>query len=146
MKKIPATYFPGILLLLVAIVIGLCTYQYYCISWDEPIQRGIDNVSYNYAFHGDQSLKTYIDRDLGTGFELPLIFIEKTLKLTDSRDIYLMRHLVTHLLFLVSVFCGYILSLRLFKNQAIAILGFILLAFTPRIYAHSFFNTKDIPF
>ncbi len=35
---------------------------------------------------------------------------------------------------------------RLFGSQFIACLAFIMLAFHPRIYAHSFFNTKDIPF
>jgi hypothetical protein len=72
--------------------------------------------------------------------------LERKMHITDQRDLYLMRHLVTHLFFLVSMFFGYILCLRLFKDQFIACLGYILLAFNPRIYAHSFFNTKDIPF
>lgn len=115
-------------------------------SWDESVQRNLGMVTYDYVVKGDKSLAAYHDRGLGTGFELPLIFIEKAVHLTDSRDIYLARHIVTHIFFLLGVFCGYILTLRLFKNQFIACLGYILLAFHPRIYAHSFFNSKDIPF
>lgn len=146
MNKIIASYFPGIILFTVSSLLTILSFKDYGVAWDESIQRGIGITTYNYVFHNDPALKTVEFRDLGTGFELPLIFIEKLLKLHDSRDIYLMRHLATSLFFLISVFCGYILALRLFKNQFIACLGFILLAFHPRIYAHSFFNSKDIPF
>ncbi len=137
---------PGIVLFFASVVVGLSLYQDYGISWDEPIQREIGTLTYNYVSKGDQAFKSSEFRDLGTGFELVLVFIEKKLHIEDSRDIYLARHLATHLLFLLSVFCGYILCLRLFKDQFIACLGFVLLAFMPRIYAHSYFNSKDIPF
>jgi dolichyl-phosphate-mannose-protein mannosyltransferase len=139
-------WWPGLVLFCVSVIIGLLCFKDYGVSWDEPTQRGVGRVTYDYVFKGNPLLKTYEDRDLGTGFELPLVILEKKLHLTDSRNIYLMRHIVTHLFFLCSVFCGYLLALRLFRDQFIACLAFILLAFTPRIYAHSFFNTKDIPF
>ncbi len=139
-------YWPGILLLCLSIIIGLFCYKDYGISWDEPEQRAMGVVSYNYIFHHDPALKTSVDRDHGVGFELVLTALEKKLNLTDNRGIYLMRHLATHLFFLISVFFGYLLMQRLFKNQLLSCLGFLLIAFNPRLYAHSFFNTKDIPF
>src|ERR1039457_922078 len=57
-----------------------------------------------------------------------------------------MRHLVTHIFFLISALSIYILIYNTFKNKFIACLGFIMLAFAPRLYAHSFFNTRDLPF
>lgn len=146
MKSKLSSIFPGILLFAVALVIGLVVYRDYGMGWDEPLHRDLGLVTYKYVFHGDQSLKTYQDRVLGTGFEVPLILLEKSLKLNTLRDIFMMRHLVTHIFFLCSAFCGYLLALRLFKNQFTACLGFILIAFHPRIYAHSFFNSSDIPF
>ena len=146
MRKFLATYYPGILLFVATVFVGLYVYPDYGMSWDEPDQRGIGNVTYNYVLKGDKSLLTYDDRGLGPGFELPLIFLEKFGHFETSRDIYLSRHLATHLFFLFGVFCGYILAYKLFKNQFTACLAFVLLAFHPRIYAHSFFNTKDIPF
>jgi hypothetical protein len=72
--------------------------------------------------------------------------MEKTFHLTEQGAIYNARHLVTHLLFLLSAFFGYVLFYRLFRNHWLACLGFLLLVLNPRIYAHSFFNSKDIPF
>ena len=139
-------YIPGIILFFIALVIGLATYKDYGVGWDEPFQRGPGLLSYNYIFYDNQELFTTATDNHGAGFELLLVFFEKWFNLTDSRDIYLMRHLVTHLFFLVSVFAGYVLLIRLFGKKYIAILGFLMLLLTPRIYAHSFFNSKDLPF
>ncbi|MFI5195447.1 MAG: phospholipid carrier-dependent glycosyltransferase [Chitinophagales bacterium] len=144
-KKSLSTYFPGILLFLVAMLIGLLTYQDYGISWDEPTQVDIGRTNYDYVTHESKQLLTLSNKEYGAGFEIPLIFIQRKMNITDERDIYLMRHLVTHIFFLISVLFGYVLIYRLFKNQFLACLGFFMLAFAPRIYAHSFFNTKDIP-
>jgi len=139
-------YLPGIFLFFLSFLIALYCYKDYGISWDEPIQRSMGATSYKYVFNGDKTLLTDGDRDHGVAFEMPLIFIEKAFKITDYTHVYLMRHFVTHVFFLVSAFFGYILAYRLYKNKTIACLAFILLVFNPRIYAHSYFNTKDIPF
>lgn len=139
-------YLPGIILFFITVVIALLTYTDYGIGYDESAQREIGRVTYNYVFNGNQELFNSKDVHYGTGFELPLIIIEKLMNLTDSREIYLMRHLVTHLFFLISALAGYIVIYGLFKNKFIASLGFIMLALAPRIYAHSLFNSKDVPF
>jgi hypothetical protein len=146
MTKKFSPYLPGILLFVAALIIGLCTYKDYGIGWDEPIQLNSGTIAYNYVFHGDQQLFSYKDNIYGTGLEIPLVIMQKWLNLTDSRDIYLMRHLVTHVIFLLSVLAGYILVYRLFRNEFLASFAFIMLALAPRIYAHSFFNSKDVPF
>ena len=145
-KKNLSTYLPGILLFFFAAIIGILTYRDYGIAWDESAQRNIGTLCYNYVFNGDNEFLGFTDRQYGTGFELPLVIIEKLLKITDFRDVYLMRHWVTHIFFLFSALSAYVLFYKLYKNQFIASLGFIMLVFCPRIYAHSFFNTKDIPF
>ena len=139
-------YLPGILFFLFALVVGLCTYRDYGIAWDEPAQREPAILSYNYIFYGSQDLFIKPSDNHGAGFELLLVFIEKWFKLKDLNDVYQMRHIVTHIFFLISVFFGYVLAMRLFKDRFIASLAFIMLAFSPRLYAHSFFNSKDIPF
>lgn len=139
-------YLPGILLFIATVILGMFTYKDYGVCWDEPLQRGPGITTYEYVFHGNMNLFTQATDNHGAGFELPLVILEKWMGLTDTKDIYEMRHLVSHLLFLVSVLAGYFLIYSLFKNNLLAILGFLLLAFMPRIYAHSFFNSKDIPF
>ncbi|MCW3122069.1 MAG: glycosyltransferase family 39 protein, partial [Flavipsychrobacter sp.] len=139
-------YLPGIVLFLIALIIGFLTYKDYGICWDEPYQRAPAILSYNYIMYGNQDLFIKASDNHGAGFEILLVLIEKWMRITDSRDIYFMRHLVSNIFFLIGVFAGYVLLFRLFKNRFIASLGFVMLAFMPRIYAHSFFNTKDVPF
>ena len=96
MKTLLKTYAPGLILFVISLVIGMMVYKDYGVAWDDPIQRDLGLVSYNYAFHKDQTLNTIADRDYGVAFELVLIGIERYLDLSDSRDIYLSRHLSVH--------------------------------------------------
>lgn len=146
MKSKIEPYIPGILLFVIALVIGLTVYKNYGMAWDEPLQRDPALLSWNYATTGDLTLfKTATDNH-GAAYELLLLFIEKKAGFTDTRDIYMMRHIVTHILFLLSALAGYVLIFRLFRNKWLAIIGFLMLVLQPRIYAHSYFNSKDLPF
>ena len=135
-----------IAIFLTFLTIGVFTLDDHGLSWDEGQQRIIGETNYNYVFRNDSSLLSFNDKDYGVAFELPLMIIEKSFDFKDTRDIYLMRHFLTHLLFLVSGVFLYFLILKLTKNRWISIVGFLMLLLNPRIYAHSFFNTKDIPF
>ncbi len=136
----------GILLLGASLLVGLFTFGSYGVSMDECAMRSIGQVSYNYLFTGDTALKTFSDADYGVAFELPLVMIEHALKLSDSRSIYLMRHLVTHLFFLLSAYFLFLLINYLYRNKLLVAIGFLLLLLNPLIYTHSFFNSKDVPF
>lgn len=139
-------YAPGIVLFALAIILSLFFYKDYGVAWDEFTQREIGEINYRFVTENDPALHTYENKDYGPGFELPLYYLEKLLKLEDTRDILLMRHLATHLFFLCACFAGYILAFHLFRNRVIASLGFLMFVFHPRLYAHSFFNSKDLPF
>lgn len=138
-------YWPGITLFIVFVVTGLINYQNYGVSVDEIGQTSIGTVSYNYVYKGDTTLNSYIERDHGVGIELPLIILEKEFGIKDYRDIFLFRHITCHIFFLLCMLSGYFLLYRLFKNQLVATAGFIMLVLNPRLYAHSFFNSKDMP-
>lgn len=146
MKGHLAKYYPGILLLLISMAVGAWVYDDYGMAWDEPAQRLIGQVNYNYIFNHDPALLSFYDKEYGAAFELPLIFIEKLFHLKNLRDIYIARHLATHFFFLIGAFSFYVLTYNIFRKQWLAVLGFLMLVLMPRIYAHSFFNTKDIPF
>jgi len=144
MKRISP--YSGLLLLLLLSLVGLLTYDEYGISFDEKTQRTTGEISYKYVFSDNEELLEWKDRDYGVAFELPLIIAEKLLGLEDSRSIYLSRHLITHFFFLISAFFCFLLIDYLYKNKLLATIGFLFFVLHPRIYAHSFFNTKDIPF
>jgi 4-amino-4-deoxy-L-arabinose transferase-like glycosyltransferase len=118
----------------------------YGIAWDEPLQRDIGQHSFNYLFKGDTTLNKFKDKDYGVAVELPLLFLEQTYLKHDTRDIYRMRHFTIHFFFLLSAFAFYLLIWILYRNKPLAVCGYLMLLLSPRIYAQSFFNSKDIPF
>ena len=120
------------------------------IRGDEPYQRAIGNAALDYlAGDGERAfdqLRVPADRYYGAAFEGPLVLAARILGLEHQQDVYLSRHLLTHLFFLAGgVFC-YLLVLRMFNNRALALIATVLFLLHPRIYAHSFYNSKDVPF
>ncbi len=141
-----ATY-SVLLALAVLAVVGLAVLDDYGVAWDEPDQRGISQAVITYALGDDAVLRLPPhDRYYGVVFEVPLVLVERLLGLTDSRAIYLSRHLLTHLCFLAGGGGAAWLASRLFGSRWLALLALGLFVLHPRLYAHSFFNTKDIPF
>ncbi len=125
----------------------------YGVGNDEGNQRAIGMAALDYlAGEGERAFEPLAshfnatDRFYGAAFEAPLVLAERILGLEDPRSIHLGRHFLTHLFFLLGgAFC-YLLVYRLFGNRALALMAMALFLLHPRIYAHSFFNSKDAPF
>lgn len=145
MKKTIQTYWPALLIFIISVIVGIVVYQDYGLAWDEETQRNIGYEVYTYMTGNNPDFLSFKDHDYGPGFELPLIFIEKAFNITDLRNIFLMRHLVTYLFFVSCMLSGYVLVYKTFNNKLLASIALIALIFHPRIFAHGFFNTKDIP-
>ena len=128
------------------LVIGIVSSRDYGIAWDEPVQRQYGSEVYNFAVHRDQGLFLDRHRYYGPVFEMLLFSLEKGLHLDDSRAIYLMRHLVNFLVLWVGIVFFYKLVRYLLGNAWLALLACAMLFLSPRIFAHGFYNTKDIPF
>ena len=75
-----------------------------------------------------------------------LLAIERLLRLEDSRRILLSRHLASRLLFALGGWCCAQLALRLTGDRRLAFCALCLFVLHPRLHAHSFFNSKDVPF
>ena len=133
------------------LLVGAFALDDYSPSVDLTAQREIGKAALD-SLAGDgerafgQLLRTS-DRYYGAALEAPLVLIlERIIGLEDSRDILFGRHFLTHLFFLAGgVFC-YLLVLRMFNNRPLALIAMLLFLLHPRIYAHSFFNSKDVPF
>ena len=138
--------FPLLALALCLAFVGVAVLDDYGVGNDELAQRRIAKANLNYILGDAQALPSDHNRFYGVAFELPLLLAEQALGLRDSRDIFLMRHLLTHLLFIAGgFFCG-LLAWRIFGSRALAALAMLLFLLHPRLYAHSFFNSKDLPF
>jgi hypothetical protein len=130
------------------LVLGLFIYKDYGISWDESACRTEIAIP-NYKFILNDDYAALIGNEAkyhGPAFELLLFPLEKMFGLKDMRDIFFMRHLVTFLLFTLSVFFFYLLGKKHFKSNALALAGCIFLVLSPRIFADAFYNVKDLAF
>ena len=129
------------------LIAGLAIVDDYGVAADTDAQRSSVLNTGNYVLHSDPTLLRTHDRFYGVAFEAPLFLLtERVLDLEDPRQVYLARHVLTHLFFLLGGFCCYLLALRLSGDRLVALLVMLLFLLSPRLYAHSFFNSKDAAF
>ena len=128
-------------------VAGVVVLDDYGATWDEIAQREIAIANADYISTGStDGLYNKDYRYFGVAFEMPLLLAERALGLQDSRHIYLTRHLLTHLLFIAGGFACGMLAYRMLGSRWIALFAMLMFLLHPRLYAHSFFNSKDVPF
>ena len=128
-------------------VVGVGVVDDYGTTVDESVQRRISIANADYIFTGATDELYHRDfRYYGVAFEMPLLLAERALGLQDTRHIYLMRRLLTHLFFIAGGFACGMLVYRMVGSRWIALLAMLMFALHPRLYAHSVFNIKDIPF
>ena len=170
-SKRGAAWAPAAIALLAFAAVGVAVLDDYGVSVDANVQRRIGEAAVDYLSliartavnsvlpgagglpadrtihvpHYDPTVEPH-DRYYGAAFEGPLVLVERLLGLTDSRAVLLTRHLLTHLFFLTGGLFCYLLVYRLFGNRWLALFALLLFLLHPRLYAHSFFNTKDLPF
>ncbi len=87
----------------------------------------------------------------GMAFEAPLLLAQRAFDVGDvslnySRATYVFRHLITHLVFLAGGLAAYLLALRLLRNRFLALAAMALFLLHPRLHAHSYHGSIDIPF
>jgi len=157
---------------LILILIGFAVYRDYGISSDEEITRNNSLVSIKYIF--DVLFPQYTDNfellknvpnlrdyDLTDAYKFPglassaygvffdvlvVAFIEILLEVKNFSDVFYYRHLTNHYLFVISVICFYFLCISVFKNKLYSFFGAAILYTSPRIFAESFYNNKDVAF
>jgi hypothetical protein len=144
---------------------GVLIFKDYGISTDEDFQRLVGFYWLNYIanfFPGSNFLldvqnKIKLIGDLtlsvesgetfkyyGIIYDLPLAFIETVFNITDPKNYFYLRHFLNFFLFwLSSIFFYKILIIR-FKNWSLAISGVLFYVLSPRIFAESFYNNKDL--
>ena len=128
-------------------IVGVAALDDYGVGLDEPIHREMAIANVEYIAAGSTDLLYYRDyRYYGIAFDMSLLMLERAFGLQDTRDIYLTRHLIMHLFFIAGGFACGILVYRTLGSRWIALLAMLMFLLHPRLYAHSFFNVKDVPF
>ena len=141
-----APHWGALLALALFLIVGLAVLDDYGVAVDEAHQRLLTIQNLEFAQGNADALPLSEDRYYGLAFELPILLTEYALGVESGRGIYLFRHLQTHLFFLAGGLFAYFLAFRLFRNRPLAVIAMLLFLLHPRLYAHSFFNSKDIPF
>ena len=142
------------------LTVGLFTFSDYGISIDEDNTRINGFVSLKYIFEifspnlvneidkftNMPSMADWEEQGVGVIFDLPTAFLEWFFQIEDSRNYFLMRHFVNFLFFFVAVYFFFLLIKNRYNSWIVGILGSAFLFLSPRIFAQSFYNNKDIVF
>ena len=138
----------GLIICALFLLAGLVLAGDYGIGTDELPQRQIATANLNYILGQGASLDAlpYPYALYGVAFELPLLLAERALGLADYYYIHRLRLTLTHLFFIIGAFFCWRLACHLFQNRLIALFALLIFLLHPRIYAHSFVNSKDLPF
>jgi len=157
MKHQIKEHLPVILIFTVFLIVGFFIFDDFGISWDEYYHRINGLVALNFVRemfaleiypgiqHGtniefNESTKSY-----GVIFDLPMAIIEKFFNINDSHIYFKIRHFFNFLIFYISSIFFYLL-LRLRFNKSLSIIGIIFFILSPRIFADSYYNMKDLVF
>ena len=142
--------------------IGLIVYDDYGCGPDEGMERQTSLVNYKYLIEKldlpvSQAVETWLgyleplheyrDRYYGTAVQTPMVLIESAVAFTmEPAEFYGMRHLYTFINFFAAMICFYLLLKKRFGNRGFALTGTAMLITTPRFFAESFYNNKDVLF
>lgn len=127
---------------------GILVFRDYGMGWDEYAQM-IDKGETAYSFITNRDAEKYLknpDVYQGPAFELLLTASQKAFKITDSRTIYFFRHIVTFIFYWLSGIAFFILLKKSYSDTFIVFIGICWYFLMPRIFADSFYNSKDVPF
>ena len=147
-------------------LVGVNIYRDYGISVDEPFHRSSgfywylwiiekfsfssENLQYlknsfnKMEFSQDFVNGTYLE--YGVIFDLFAVFIEDKFNIQNSQDVFYIKHFLNFLIFYISSVAFFYLIKKRFKNNFLALVGIIFYVTSPRIFAESFYNCKDIVF
>lgn len=122
---------------------GLLFFRDYGLTWDDLAQIEIGELNFKYVFHGDPSLLTLKNRYYGPLFEMFLYAVTNRM---PDRMLFFTRHLLTFASFYVGMIYFYKLAKKITCGWQYGLAACLLLATTPILFGHAFFNSKDIPF
>ena len=147
------------------LILGLFIVSDYGVSYDEYVNRKNGGVSLNHIVNKVEKnfnisiwtkdeaiaqyripLDTYQDKDYGVAFDLPVFALERALQINTVRDQYLLRHILTYLLFLCGCWALYKTVALRFSSEFLGLCSVAMMILSPRIFADSFYNSKDIVF
>jgi len=156
--------FRKLIVLIVFILIALTSIfnlKNFGVAQDEYFSRSFGFINLNYVgqkFIPEKTLKFKSDKNIpnlnnfehnyynGAIFDATLSFLELLFNIKDKKNQFLLRHVFISCFFYLSLIFFYKVCNKIFTNWRISLCGVLILFLSPRIFADSFYNNKDILF
>ena len=146
-----------VLILGIMLLIGRYTYQDYGLTADEYAERTTSLSNYQHVFETlwGQSvdglevvrLEDHKDRYYGVALQMPMVVVEHLTGFTmPLSDVFRLRHLYTFLMCMSGWVCFWGFLRKVFKDDWLALLGFLMVVLYPRFWGEQFTNIKDMVF
>ena len=150
-----------IIFFLSILTLGLSITKDYGVSSDEYNARLKGFITLNYLgekfipeinkkLKGDKNLPKLSEagpvKYYGPVFDSAVALFEVLLGIEEKKNQFLFKHYLNFIIFFISLVYFFKTCELRFKNQYLAYIGVIILLFSPRIFANSFYNSKDIIF
>ena len=131
------------------------------VAQDEYFSRSFGFINLNYVgniFIPEQTIKFKIDKNIpnlndfshdyynGAIFDTTLGFLEILFDIKEKKNQFLLRHIFISGFFYLSIIFFYKICFKIFSNWRISLAGALIFFLSPRIFADSFYNNKDIAF
>lgn len=130
-------------------LIGVSVVGDYPVPMDEPVQDLLGQETWKYVRGKEKEWTTVHDIRYQAPFVETIVHVATASLISPEIKIgpaYVMvRHLFLFLFYFSGVIVFYFLAKRITGNWLLALLGCSMLILTPRFFAHSFFNSKDLP-
>lgn len=125
------------------VFIGLHCYKDYGFPWDEVYQLDVSHTNREFINHRLTSLESFEFRSYGCAFELLLLAFARGKAITE--EIYI-RHIGVYIYFILNLFAIYYIARKVLQKVSWSLLVVFLVFFSPRFFASSFYDSKDISF
>jgi len=142
-------------------LLSLYGFRDYGLTVDEPRQRNHLLIQTKHIFmkagllhyapktvQEAADLQTYPYRFYGVAGQYPLLLLEyfPVIFSPEKPIFWELRHLYTRVIFLFSAATFFFINKRITKSKLVLFISMLLYMFHPRIFAHSFYNIKDLLF
>ena len=145
--RLAAAHWPLLVVSALFLLVGALAFKDYGDWSDTRLQLRIGNAALDSLHAGDTLGLARHNSYYGAAAEAPLALFERLIGPENDWNVHLGRRALLHLFFLAGGGGAcYLLVHRLFGSRPLALVAMVLFLLHPRIYGHSFFNSKDIPF
>lgn len=137
-------------------LVGLVIYSDYGLTLDDEYYRlnGVFFFEYIKEFIFNQNfnannINIYKNVNMSIApvfYDLLIAFIANIFNIVNINQIYKVSHLVNFTIYFISLIFFFRILKKLLNDNYLSLLGILMLFLTPRIFAESFYNTRDIFF